>query len=179
MTLTPAHALPVAGPNVDITASSDSAERQQLEPTIAVDPHNPNVIVAGAQDYRLLAVGGHRWHGYCRSTDGGQTWSAMLLPGYPGDNSLQGLASPLHDIFSSTSDPVLAFDGSGNVYYVGITAAATFTDPTGFNLFVAKFVNDGANYAFTTSSHVRSTISPTSRGLPLTHQEVRVTAPYT
>ena len=150
ITLTPAHALPVVGPNVDITASSDSAERQQVEPTIAVDPHNPSVVVAGAQDYRLLAVGGHRWHGYYRSIDGGQTWSAMLLPGYPGDNSLQGLASPLHGIFSSTSDPVLSFDRSGNVYYVGITAAATFTDPMGFNLFVAKFVNDGADYAFTT-----------------------------
>ncbi len=32
---------------------------------------------------------------------------------------------------------------------MGITAAGSFTDPTGFNLFVAKFVNDGADYAFT------------------------------
>jgi hypothetical protein len=135
---------------VDITASSDSVERQQVEPTIAVDPHDPSVIVAGAQDYRLLAEGGHRWHGYYRSTDGGQSWSVMLLPGYPGDNSPHGLGSPLHGTFAATTDPVLAFDRSGNVYYVGITAAATFTSPVGFNLFVAKFVNDGANYAFTT-----------------------------
>jgi hypothetical protein len=150
MTLTPAHAiLPIAGTNLDITASSDSAERQQVEPTIAVDPHNPNVVVAGAQDYRLLSEGGHRWHGYYRSIDGGQTWSVMLLPGYPGDNSPQGLASPLHGAYQAISDPVLAFDRAGNVYYVGITAAATFTS-SGFNLFVAKFVNDGADYAFTT-----------------------------
>ncbi len=73
----------------------------------------------------------------------------MLLPGYPGDNSPQGLSSPLHGAYLAISDPVLAFDRSGNVYYVGITAAATFTT-TGFNLFVAKFVNDGADYAFTT-----------------------------
>jgi hypothetical protein len=73
----------------------------------------------------------------------------MLLPGYPGDNSPQGLASPLHGVYRAISDPVLAFDRSGNVYYVGISAAATFTTP-GFNLFVAKFVNDGADYAFTT-----------------------------
>jgi hypothetical protein len=148
ITFAPAHALTVAGPNVDITAISDFAERQQVEPTIAVDPHNPNVIVAGAQDYRLLSLGGHRWHGYYRSVDKGQTWSVMLLPGYLGDNSAQGLASPLHG-YLSTSDPVLAFDGSGNVYYVGITAAGTFTT-SGFNLFVAKFINDGADYAFTT-----------------------------
>jgi len=74
----------------------------------------------------------------------------MLLPGYPSDNSPQGLASPLHGVFLATSDPVLAFDRSGNVYYVGITAAATFTSNSGFNLFVAKFINDGADYSFTT-----------------------------
>jgi hypothetical protein len=148
ITLAPAHALTVVGSNVDITASNDSAERQQAEPTIAVDPHNPNIIVAGAQDYRLLSGGGHRWHGYYRSIDGGQTWSVMLLPGYPGDNSPQGLSSPLHGVYSAISDPVLTFDRSGNVYYVGISAAGTF-NPSGFNLFVAKFVNDGADYAFT------------------------------
>jgi len=71
-----------------------------------------------------------------------------LLPGYPGDNSPLGLASPLHGHLA-TSDPVLAFDRSGNVYYVGITAAGAFTT-SGFNLFVAKFINDGADYAFTT-----------------------------
>src|SRR3989442_14094885 len=150
ITIAPAHALPVVGPNVDITASNDSAERQQVEPTIAVDPHNPSVVVAGAQDYRLLSTGGHRWHGYYRSVDGGQTWSVRLLPGYPGDNSPQGLASPLHGAYLAISDPVLAFDRSGNVYYAGITAAATFTSNSGFNLFVAKFINDGADYAFTT-----------------------------
>ena len=150
ITLAPAHALPVAGANVDVTASNDSAERQQVEPTIAVDPHNPNVVVAGAQDYRLLSTGGHRWHGYYRSVDSGRTWTVMLLPGYPGDNSPQGLASPLHGGFLATSDPVLSFDRSGNVYYVGITAAGTFTSNSGFNLFVAKFINDGADYAFTT-----------------------------
>src|SRR6266581_4422108 len=149
ITLAPARALPVVGPDVDITTSDDSAERQQVEPTIAVDPHNPNVVVAGAQDYRLLSMGGHRWHGYYRSVDRGRTWSVMLLPGYLGDNSPQGLSSPLHGAYLATSDPVLAFDRSGNVYYVGITAAATFTT-SGFNLFVAKFVNDGADYAFTT-----------------------------
>ena len=149
ITFAPAHAMIVMGPNLDITASNDSAERQQVEPTIAVDPHNPNVIVAGAQDYRLLSVGGHRWHGYYRSVDRGQTWSVMLLPGYPGDNSPQGLSSPLHGAYLAISDPVLAFDRSGNVYYAGITAAATFTT-VGFHLFVAKFVNDGADYAFST-----------------------------
>jgi hypothetical protein len=60
------------------------------------------------------------------------------------------LASPLHGAYLAISDPVLAFDRSGNVYYAGITAAGTFTSNSGFNLFVAKFINDGADYAFTT-----------------------------
>src|SRR5260370_28815947 len=63
ITLTPVHALPVAGPNVVITASSDSAERQQVEPSIAVDPHNPLFIVARTQDYNLHTQRGHRCHG--------------------------------------------------------------------------------------------------------------------
>src|SRR3989441_5738394 len=102
--------MPVVAPNEDITASNVSAERQQVEPTIAVDPHNPSVVVAGAQDYRLLSTAGHRWHGYYRSVDGGQTWSVMLLPGYPGANSPQGLASPLHAAYLAISNPVLTLD---------------------------------------------------------------------
>jgi hypothetical protein len=133
----------MVGKNVDITTSSDAGERQQVEPTIAVDPRNPQIVVAGAQDYRLLAVGEHRWHGYYRSIDGGKSWSVRLLPGFPGDNSSQGLASPLH-AFLATTDPVLAFDRVGNVYYAGV---ALDKPKVPFEAFVAKFVNDGVDYA--------------------------------
>lgn len=129
-----------AGPNVEI-AGEAAPDRQRVEPTIAVDPRDPSIIVAGAQDLRLLPTGGHRWHGYYRSTDGGQSWSSSLLPGFPGDTSPEGLSSPLHG-FKATSDPVLAFDRTGNVYFVGIT--------TRLSLFVAKYVNDGADYSFAT-----------------------------
>jgi len=144
MAVLPAHAMTKVGKNIDITASNDPAERQQVEPTIAVDPRNPNIIVAGAQDYRLLSVGGHRWHGFYRSTDDGLTWTVSLVPGFPGDNSSQGLSSPLH-AFQCTSDPVLTFDLNGNVYYTGITCSTP-----GFTLFVVKYTGDGATYAGTT-----------------------------
>lgn len=139
----PAHAQPVAGPNIDVTIRSDTAERQQVEPTIAIDPRNPNIIVAGAQDYRLLNIGGHRWHGFYRSTDGGKTWAVSLVPGFPGDTSSEGLSSPLH-AFTCTSDPVMAFDRNGNLYYTGITCSTP-----GFTLFVVKYTDDGATYAGT------------------------------
>ena len=128
------------GPNIDV-AGEAFPDRQRVEPSIAVDPHNPAVMVAVAQDLRLLQTGGHRWHGVYRSTDGGSSWSSSLLPGFPGDGSPQGLSSPLHG-FRATTDPVVAFDRAGNAYIVGIT--------TRLNLFVAKYTNDGASYSFTT-----------------------------
>lgn len=141
----------VAGPNVPVVGEA-APDRQQVETTIVVDPHNPNILVAGAQDYGLKSVGEHRWHGYYRSTDGGQTWTNSLLPGFPGDFSPQGLASPLHRS-NATSDPVLAFDRLGNVYYTGLVFNVSAAGPLGNGpigntvAFVAKFTNDGATYS--------------------------------
>jgi len=133
---------PVNIPIVD----ENTHDRQQAEPTIAIDPRNPDIIVAGAQDYRLRDSNQHRWHGYYRSTDGGQTWTSELLPGFPGDNSPDGMASPLHRS-NTLSDPVLAFDQMGNVYYTGIAFNITndVAQP-GLVAFVAKYINDGADY---------------------------------
>ncbi len=140
------------GSNVPVVGEA-SPDRQQVETTIAVDPRNPSIIVAGAQDYRLRAVGEHRWHGYYRSTDGGAAWSQGLLPGFPGDTSTLGLASPLHGS-NATSDPVLAFDRQGNVYYTGLVFNITGPDSSstisGITTFVAKYTNDGATYASAT-----------------------------
>lgn len=132
--------------NADITLGSDPNNRQQVEPTVAIHPLKPNIVVAGAQDLRLVSQGGNRWHGYYRSMDGGLTWSVSLLPGYPGDDSPEGLASPLRgSIF--TTDPVLVVDRMGNVFYIGI--AATRESPTSSGIlaaFVARYVDDGATY---------------------------------
>ncbi|HVH15696.1 MAG TPA: hypothetical protein VNA15_08270 [Candidatus Angelobacter sp.] len=140
-------------PNIEI-AGENSPDRQRVEPTIAVDPRNPSIVVAGAQDLRLKAVGEHRWHGYYRSTDGGQSFSSGLLPGFPGDASLQGTSSPLH-VYNTTSDPVMAFDRSGNLYFAGIAFELNCT-PTAKTTcypevaFVAKYANDGSAYVGTT-----------------------------
>ena len=136
------------GVNVPIVGEG-FPDRQQVETTIAVDPRNPSIIVAGAQDYRLRAAGEHRWHGYYRSTDGGATWTQGLVPGFPGDNSALGIASPLH-WSNATSDPVLSFDRQGNVYYTGLVFNITGPDSSstisGNLAFVAKYTNDGATY---------------------------------
>jgi len=147
----PAHGItrPAVGPNINIVPGND---RQRAEPTIAIDPRNPSILVAGSQDLDLQSgccpPSGHRWNEYFRSTDGGQTWTATLLPGFPGDNSKQGKSSPLR-LYNLTSDPVIAFDRNGNVYFAGV--ADIFSNGTRLVVqssgFVAKYVNDGADYA--------------------------------
>lgn len=140
--------LPSVGSNVGIVGEA-LPDRQQVEVTIAVDPHNPNIILAGAQDLRLKPAE-HRWHGYYRSIDSGKTWTSSLLPGFPGDTSPQGLASPLHGS-NTTSDPVLAVDRFGDVYYAGLVFNITSNGTIGNNvLFVARYVDDGATYSGTT-----------------------------
>jgi hypothetical protein len=138
----PSHAVAVSA-NVNLIPAP---ERQQAEPTIAIDLQNPSIIAAGAQDYNFAGLRQHRWNAIYRSSDAGQTWTNSLLPGFPGDSSAQGLSSPLHG-YTLTSDPVLAFDNRGNLYYAGIAVnLQTFN----FTAYVAVYVNNGANYSFTT-----------------------------
>ncbi len=135
---TPAHAITV-GNNVNLVPDLD---RQLAEPTIAIDPQNPSIMVAGAQDYNFAGPRQHRWHAIYRSTDAGQSWTNSLLPGYPGDTSPQGASSPLK-AYTLTTDPAMAFDNYGSLYYAGLALSLTSGEETDF---VAKYTNDGATY---------------------------------
>src|SRR5919199_520768 len=77
-------------------AACSTGRRSQNEPTVAVNPHDTSVVVAGANDYCAAIVNGDVWAGYYRSTDGGSSWQDSLVPGYPADTSSAGLASPVH-----------------------------------------------------------------------------------
>src|SRR5919197_1039290 len=87
------------------TRACSTGRRSQNEPTIAVDPRNPSVVVAGSNDYCAQIVNGDVWAGYYRSTDGGSTWHDSLVPGYPDDSSAAGLASPVHGTCAAAGDP--------------------------------------------------------------------------
>src|SRR5206468_4477742 len=79
----------------DRTTERCSASRfPQNEPSVAVDPRRPNVVVVGANDVCAALVGGSPWVGIYRSLDGGRTWVNSLVPGYAGDTSQAGLGSP-------------------------------------------------------------------------------------
>lgn len=122
--------------------------RQQNEPTVAVDPSSPNIVVAGSNDYCASIVNGEVWAGYYRSEDGGDSWTNSLLPGYPNDGSEAGLASPLHGTCGAAGDPTQAFDADGNLYYGFI--CFNRAKPINGGVYVAKYTDHGATYDRTT-----------------------------
>jgi hypothetical protein len=120
------------------------------EVTIAVNPTNPNNLIAGGKDYTLGPEGsGYKvWSGYYWSKDGGITWGNDLL-GYPDiDNSILG-------IYDAISDPVVAFDGEGNAYYSGLAYKSNSEPVMDFprpwiannGIFLAKSTDGGETYS--------------------------------
>ena len=137
-----------------MTACSTS-RRKQAEPTVAIDPRDTSIVVAGANDHCINATNNadRAWVGFYRSTDGGANWRDSLVPGYPGDGSAAGAASPTTGFCNTAVDPTQAFDNGGRLFYgficrnttpVGLSAA-----PDNFSVLVATYGQDGASYVRT------------------------------
>jgi hypothetical protein len=126
------------------TKACSTGRRSQNEPTIALDPHNTQVVVAGSNDYCAAIVNGDVWAGYYRSTDGGSSWQDSLVPGYPDDSSAAGLASPAHGSCAAAGDPSQAFDRDGRVFYAFI--CFNRSKPINGSVYVARYTGDGATY---------------------------------
>ena len=125
-------------------AGCSTGRRSQNEPSVAVDPTSPNVVVAGSNDYCAAIVNGDVWTGYYRSTDGGATWANSLLPGYPADGSAAGLASPAHGSCGAAGDPTQAFDGAGRLFYAFI--CFNRSQPINGSVYAATYDQHGARY---------------------------------
>jgi hypothetical protein len=121
-----------------------TGRRSQNEPTVAVDPSKPRVVVAGSNDYCAAIVNGDVWTGYYRSTDGGSTWANSLVPGYPADESAAGLASPTHGKCAAAGDPTQAFDRQGRLFYAFI--CFNRSGPVNGSVYAARYLNHGATY---------------------------------
>ena len=87
-----------AGANVDVSNECGP----QSETFITLNPAGPNTLAAGSNEIFRLPMRGYA------SADGGQTWSGVDLPLPPaiGANGI-----------NFGSDPTLAFDTQGNVFY--------------------------------------------------------------
>jgi hypothetical protein len=128
----------------DTMARCSEGRRQQNEPTIAVNPNDTDVVVAGANDYCAAIVNGEVWVGYYRSENGGQDWTHSLVPGYPDDETSLGEASPVHGTCGAAGDPTQAFDAEGNLFYGFI--CFNRSKPINGGVYVARYTHDGETY---------------------------------
>jgi hypothetical protein len=126
------------------TEACSTGRRSQNEPSVAVNPRNTGVVVAGSNDYCAQIVNGDVWVGYYRSTDGGATWQDSLVPGYPADASPAGLASPARGSCGAAGDPTQAFDRDGRLFYGFI--CFNRAKPINGSTYVATYDQDGARY---------------------------------
>ncbi len=134
--ITPAFVLssPLDGSSVAppaVTVNQDTAGAPQNETAIAVDPNNPNRVVAGANDYvaRTWACDvngtpcsalGDGYSGTYYSNDGGQTWCCTSSdPAHLG-TLIPGVEHLTGGQYDAGGDPALAFDSRGQVFYAGL-----------------------------------------------------------
>ena len=119
----------VQAPNV--TVNQDLAGAPQNETAIAVDPNNPERIVAAANDYvaRTWACDisgtpcsalGDGYSGTYFSNDSGETWCCSSSdPDHLG-TLIPGVTRLAGGQYDAGGDPVVAWDSRGNVYYAGL-----------------------------------------------------------
>jgi hypothetical protein len=140
------------GPNVNIVSGStlpggDPYLQRQNEPSGAVSTRNPLHLLAGSNDYRTVDVPGlpedkhtgDAWLGLFKSSDGGQVWRSSLLPGYPQDQTPEGLKSPLKG-YEAGADPVVRSSTNGLFYYSGIVFNRGNNAPSA--VFVSRFIDN-------------------------------------
>jgi hypothetical protein len=125
---------------------------QQNEPSITVHPANANLVAVGMNDVRTLGVSDDAWQGLAVSNNGGATYTESLVPGYPGDTSAAGLASPIRGN-AAASDPWLGFDNFNNLFFAFIafqrTPPGKPLNTTANALAVAKYTVNPATGAVT------------------------------
>jgi hypothetical protein len=141
---TPGSYLRYDGTSDATMAACSTGKRSQNEPTIAVDPNDADVVVAGSNDYCAQIVNGDVWPGYYRSTDGGGSWNDSLVPGYPDDSSVAGMASPAHGSCGAAGDPSQAFDADGRLFYAFI--CFNRSKPINGSVYSARYLADGGSY---------------------------------
>ena len=115
----------------DVTVNQDTAAASQNEPVIAVDPNNPNRVVAASNDYvtrtwtctigsRPCSALGDGYSGTFYSNDGGKTWCCVATDPQHIGTLIPGVEHLVGGQYDAGGDPNLVFDNSGNVYFTGL-----------------------------------------------------------
>jgi len=99
------------------------------EPTIAVHPLDPNIIVVGWRQFDTIASDRRR-AGVGYTVNGGQWWTAGVLPVPPGQPANAG-----------QTDPVLGVDASGVFYFW-----SELFDPSPYKQYVYRSYTGGATW---------------------------------
>src|SRR6267143_6914137 len=120
-----------SGDDIQVSTSPLS----QNEPSIAINPSNPQQLVAGANDQ--LAT--RDWLGAYTSSDGGLTWTNGLIPM---TGNLTG--------FQEASDPAVSFSQNGILYYSGVAFNIQRNNAVDGTVFVSKSTDGGSSFALTT-----------------------------
>lgn len=94
--------------------------RQQNEPAVAINPRNPQFMVASSNDGCTSPVFADGWLGFYVSRDGGTSWVNSLLPGYPTDTSVEGTRSPIFNRAWNTGDPIMDWDNDNRLFLGGV-----------------------------------------------------------
>ena len=93
----------------NVRVNQDCSLRRQAEEVIAVNPTNPNNLIAGQNDSRI----GFNHCGYAWSFDGGKTWGDQIPPFW-------AYVLPDGHTADACSDPTATFDAEGNAYVGGV-----------------------------------------------------------
>ncbi len=96
------------------------------EPSIAVDPTNPDRMAIGWREFTTIASA-FRQSGYAFTQDGGQSWT---FPGVLRENEF-------------ASDPVLEADADGNFYYASLQTAR---GPVSWPVYIYKSSDGGMTW---------------------------------
>src|SRR5690242_15175889 len=131
----------IAGTNVDLGNVLD----YQGEVAIAIDPSDPNRLVAGANtfftDSHCPAPGGSaETQALFGSTDGGATWTYACAPWPAGLNQGSG------PIFFG-SDPAVTWDATGNAYAAYLLISEDNAGDVSSAVEVAKSTDSGMSWA--------------------------------
>jgi hypothetical protein len=120
------------GPNIDVS----NEPGPQSETSIAINPANPKEIVAGSNEIFRLPMRAYF------SSDGGKSWGGVDLPLPPPTQS--------HGI-DFGSDPGVAWDTLGNVYYSYIVVffSKGFRGVVGTEMAVARSADGGQTWTAT------------------------------